>query len=86
MKKYVFKVDGMMCQMCESHVNNAVRNIYPDSKVSSSHKESETVVIGENVDPTRVKEAIEKDGYKVLDTEICEYKKKGFFSSLFGKK
>ena len=84
--KFIFKVDGMMCPMCESHVNTAVRNEYPKAKVSSSHKKGETTVEGEGIDPTRVKELIEKDGYKVLDVVEAASEKKGFFSSLFSKK
>ena len=26
----IVKVDGMMCGMCESHVNEAVRKAFPD--------------------------------------------------------
>ena len=84
MQKITLKVDGMMCPMCESHSNDAVRNIYPKAKVSSSHKEGETIVIGEGIDPTRVKESIEKTGYKVLDVKVEEYvKKKDFLFSVF---
>lgn len=86
MKKIIFKVEGMMCPMCESHANGAVRNIYPKAKVSSSHKSGETIVVGEGIDPTRVKESIEKTGYRVLEIKEEEYVKKGFFASLFSKK
>ena len=76
----------MMCPMCEAHTNDAVRAIYPKAKVSSSHKTGETIVIGEGIDPTRVKETIEKTGYKVTDftEEHCE--KVRFFSKLFKRK
>mgnify|MGYP000538499094 CR=1 FL=1 len=30
------KVDGMMCGMCEAHVNDAVRKACPVKKVNSS--------------------------------------------------
>lgn len=30
-------VDGMMCGMCEAHVNDAVRKAFPVKKVTSSH-------------------------------------------------
>lgn len=85
MQKIILKVEGMMCPMCEAHVNGAVREAYPRAKVSSSHKNAQTTVVGEGIDPTRVKESIEKTGYKVLDFECCEYKKKGFFASFFRK-
>ena len=32
MWKYTIQVDGMMCGMCESHVNDAVRKAFPVKK------------------------------------------------------
>lgn len=86
MKKFTFAVDGMMCPMCEAHTNDAVRAVYPKAKVASSHKDGTTTVIGDGIEPDVVKAAIEKTGYKVSDVKEEEYVKKGFFSSLFGKK
>ena len=41
----VVKVDGMMCGMCESHVNDAVRKAFPEAKkVASSHTKGQTVI------------------------------------------
>lgn len=38
MQEITVGVDGMMCGMCESHVNDAVRAAFPTvKKVSSSH-------------------------------------------------
>ena len=31
------EVGGMACSMCESHINDTVRNAFPVEKVSSSH-------------------------------------------------
>lgn len=47
MWKYTIQVDGMMCGMCESHVNDAVRKAFPVKKVTSSRSKKETVVITE---------------------------------------
>ena len=33
----IVKVDGMMCGMCEGHINDAIRSHFPVKKVSSSH-------------------------------------------------
>ena len=44
----VVKVDGMMCGMCESHVNDAVRKAFPEAKkVASSHTKGQTVIHSE---------------------------------------
>ncbi len=44
MIKTTVKVDGMMCGMCESHVNDAVRRAFQVDKVSSSHSKGETLL------------------------------------------
>ena len=41
----IVTVDGMMCGMCESHVNDAIRKAFPVKKVTSSHKKGETVIL-----------------------------------------
>ena len=85
MVKTIVKVDGMMCGMCESHVNDAVRQAMQVRKVTSSHTRGETEIISEDaLDEAAVRPAIEKTGYMVtgVRSEPCE--KKGF--SLFHRK
>ena len=41
----ILKVDGMACGMCESHINDTVRNRFPVQKVTSSHTKGETVIL-----------------------------------------
>lgn len=85
MVKVTMKIDGMMCGMCEAHVNDAVRGAAAVKKVSSSHSKGETVVISDNApDEESVRAAIEKTGYKVLDYKCEPYEKKGL-SALFGR-
>ena len=43
----IVTVGGMMCGMCESHVNDAIRKAFPVKKVTSSHKKGETVILTE---------------------------------------
>ena len=79
------KIDGMMCGMCEAHVNDAVRNAVKVKKVSSSHRSGESVIVTDDVpDEAKLREAVEKTGYKVLGITSEPYEKKGF--SLFRKK
>ncbi|WP_173338039.1 heavy-metal-associated domain-containing protein [uncultured Ruminococcus sp.] len=85
MIKTVIRIDGMMCGMCEAHVNNAVRNAMNVKKVASSHAKGETEIISEaGLDEAKLREVIEKDGYKVLGISSEPYEKKGF--SIFKKK
>ena len=85
MVKTIVKVDGMMCGMCESHVNDAVRQAMQVRKVTSSHTRGETEIISEDaLDEAAVRAAIEKTGYTVTDVRSEPYEKKGF--SLFHRK
>ena len=84
MSKTTVKVDGMMCGMCESHVNDAVRKAFQVNKVNSSHSKGETVIISDGpVDESRLKTAINATGYEVKGITSEPYeKKKGLFSFL----
>ncbi len=85
MYKTTIKIDGMMCGMCEAHVNDAVRNAFKIKKVNSSHKEGQTEIISEQeIAQKDLTAAIEKTGYKVISVESVPYEKQGFH--LFGKK
>ena len=83
MYKTTVRIDGMMCGMCESHVNDAIRAKLSVKKVSSSHKKGETVIISENeLTQEMITAALNNSGYTVMSV-ICEpYEKKG----LFGRK
>lgn len=80
MIKTTLKIDGMMCSMCESHINDAIRRALPVKKVSSSHRKGETVIISpEELDETRLRKAIEETGYELKGIKSEPYKKKGLF-------
>lgn len=77
------KINGMMCGMCESHINDVVRKNAQVNKVTSSHTKGETVIVSEvPVDVEKLKEAIAATGYTVTGAETKPYEKKGFFSFL----
>ena len=59
MLKITLGVDGMMCGMCESHVNDAVRKAFPVKKVTSSHGKGQTVILTEqDLDEQAVRDAV----------------------------
>ena len=85
MIKTTLKIDGMMCGMCESHINDTIRQGFKIKKVTSSHSKGTTEIISEDtLDEAAVKEAVGKTGYKVLEIKAEPYEKKRF--SLFGRK
>lgn len=80
MKQITLKIDGMMCGMCESHINDAVRRAFQVKKVHSSHSKGETVIIAkEDLSEEALKNAVEATGYRVLEYKTEPYEKKGLF-------
>lgn len=85
MIKITLKIDGMMCSMCESHINDTIRQGFKIKSVKSSHSKGTTEIISESpLDENALIEAVGKTGYKVLEIKTEPYEKKRF--SLFGRK
>lgn len=78
MNKYVLSIDGMMCGMCEAHINDVIRKSIPEAKkVNSSYKKNESSFIVEgSIDIDKLKEDIRNIGYEIKDYTVEEYKKK----------
>ena len=80
MYKTTAKIDGMMCGMCEAHVNDAIRSKLSVKKVNSSHKKGETVIISETaLTDVQLSSALDGTGYKLLSASSEPYEKKGLF-------
>jgi copper chaperone CopZ len=87
MQQITVKLEGMMCAMCESHVNDAIRRALPVKKVSSSHSKGETVILTkEDLTEDQIRQALAPTGYQVQDVAIRPYEKKGRGLFGFGKK
>ena len=79
------KVSGMVCSMCEAHINDAIRAAFSVEKVSSSHSKGETVILSkEPLDENALRAAIDATGYTAGKIHAETYEKKGLFH--FGKK
>ena len=85
MVKTVLKIDGIMCGMCESHMNDLIRKNFKVKKVTSSAKDGETVIISDaELDIPWAKKQIKDIGYALVDYTSEPYEKKGLFH--FGRK
>lgn len=85
MVKTVLKIDGMMCGMCEAHMNDLIRKNFKVKKVTSSAKDGETVIISDaELDIPWAKKQIKDIGYEMVDYISEPYEKKGLFH--FGRK
>lgn len=79
MIKTTLTIDGMMCGMCESHINDTIRQSFKIKKVASSHSKGTTEIISESpLDEKALREAIGKTGYKVIEVKTEPYEKKKF--------
>lgn len=51
MVKMIVGDEGMACGMCESHINEAIRNAFPVDSVSSSRSKKETDIVAKDLIP-----------------------------------
>ena len=80
MWKYTVQVSGMMCGMCESHVNDAVRRAFAVKKVASFRSKGETTVVTEQkLDEDALRDTIAATGYEVGGIRKEPYVKRGLF-------
>ena len=85
MVKTTVSIDGMMCGMCEAHMNDLIRKNFKVKKVTSSAKDGETVIISDaELDIPWAKKQIKDIGYELVDYTSEPYEKKGLFH--FGRK
>ena len=86
MVKVTLKVDGMMCGMCEAHINDAIRNHFTVNRVSSSHKKGETVIYA--VDPPdldQLTSVLSEIGYTLKSVSCEPAAERSGFLGLFRK-
>lgn len=78
-------IDGMMCGMCEAHINDAIRRAFPVQKVTSSHQKGQTVLLAkEPIEEEKLRTVIDETGYTVLSVEQAPYEKPRRFSIRHG--
>lgn len=80
MIKTILTIDGMMCQHCEAHVNEAIKENFKIKKVNSSHTDKTTEILSEeNLNENDLAKAISDAGYKLTNIKTEEIKKKFLF-------
>lgn len=73
-------IEGMVCDMCEAHLNDAIRRAFSVIKVTSSHRKGETVIIAENeLTEADLRKAIALTGYELTARKTEPYVKKDSF-------
>lgn len=81
MNTVTIKIDGMMCGMCEAHICDAIRHLYPNAKKvkASRTRKTATFLTEETPDTEKIAKAITDTGYTFLSAEYGPYRKTGLF-------
>ncbi len=83
MIKTTLKISGMMCGMCEAHINDAVRAGLPVKKVASSHAAGRTVIFSDApLDKEKLRQIVNATGYALISVGEETVVKGGFLSGL----
>lgn len=61
MIKTIVNIEGMNCNMCEEHMNQAIKQAFGVKKVASSHQKNKTIIL--SIDP------IDRDQLEAVVTE-----------------
>ncbi len=76
MNKYVLGIDTMRCEMCEMHVEDAIRKAIKVKKINASHITNKVVVILEdNLSLDDFHKILDSTGYKITSFEVSEAKR-----------
>ncbi len=74
MVKITLIIEGMVCGMCEAHINDTIRNVFKVKKVTSSRAKKKTVIISPNELPNEeLKSTIKNAGYDVISIRSEPY-------------
>ena len=81
MNQITVGIEGMACSMCESHINDTIRQNFKNiKKVSADRKKKQAVIVTENeITEEDLHKAIDPTGYQVTSYKVEPYKKKGLF-------
>lgn len=81
MLKITVSIEGMVCDMCAAHINDAIRKAFPVKKVTSSHTKNQTIIITEkDISEQALRQVIDATGYQFIEMKSEPYEKQGFFS------
>ena len=73
-------IEGMMCEMCEAHINDVIRKSFEVKSAKSDRRKKQCVVVSEQpLDREAVRAAIDATVYEFTSFAEEPYKKKGLF-------
>ena len=73
-------IDGMMCEMCETHINDAIRKNFTVKSAKSNRKKKQCVVVSDApLEEERIRSVIANTGYDLLSITTEPFQKKKLF-------
>lgn len=79
MIKTTVGIEGMVCEMCEAHINDVIRRTFSVKSAKADRRKKRCVVVSEEpLDETLLARAIADTGYKLTSVSSVPCKKKGF--------
>lgn len=78
MYKTTARVDGMMCGMCEAHIQDAISNAFAVKKVKASRKKGTAEILSEKpISEEELHRIIDPTGYTLISADCQPFEKKG---------
>lgn len=82
MIKTTIQIDGMMCGMCETHIQDAIRKHFKVKKVKASRSKGEAEILSEDyIDERELRRVITDTGYDAGGVQADPFEKKKLFGS-----
>ena len=86
MTRTTVQISGMVCGMCEAHVNDAIRSAFSVKKVTSSRTRGETVIESDTpLNHEKLRRVINNTGYLMLSAAEEEVSKRSLIRRILGK-
>lgn len=79
MIKTTLGIEGMVCGMCEAHLNDAIRHAFTVRSAKASRRRGACVVIsGDELDHDRVRQVVAEIGYELVSITSEPYRTRSF--------
>ena len=73
MTETILEIEGMMCSMCEAHINDAIRKAFAVKSVKSSRRKGRTVIRSASApDRAALEAVIRQTGYRLCGVTVSE--------------
>lgn len=83
MTKTTVGIEGMVCPMCEAHINDVIRRSFPVRSAKADRRRKRCVIVSEQpLDEAALRAAISSTGYEVTSFSSEPHKRWGTFGSI----